>query len=236
MSGLMLALQLKREGSNVTVLEQDSSTVRSSHNAGITFGPCTKELLEKCDDTGRQAAYPINKARLAFRRMANVYSMPFPRHNTSWGLMYRILRANFDGLATPAVSNPPPPRAGDGLAKYLPGQRVLSLDIPESGPVTVHCLDTESGKESSITADLLIGADGRHSKIRQLVGAPKANEYSGYVCWRGTVPEKELTPETREYFQGSFIAQLTGSGYLILSVLIRISTQNPRGPLSAVKH
>jgi len=120
------------------------------------------------------------------------------RHLTSWGLLYRILRANFDGMMSDAVPNPPLPMPGDGEGAYLVGRRVTSLE-PEHGMVKVGFI-TSDGEEGFLYADLVIGADGVHSTIRNLVHAQVTKEYSGYVAWRGTICECELVPATALYF------------------------------------
>jgi 2,6-dihydroxypyridine 3-monooxygenase len=45
------------------------------------------------------------------------------------------------------------------------------------------------------TFDLVVGADGIHSTVRELVFPGVAPAYAGYVGWRGTLPEDDL-PET----------------------------------------
>jgi 2-polyprenyl-6-methoxyphenol hydroxylase-like FAD-dependent oxidoreductase len=70
------------------------------------------------------------------------------------------------------------------LARAVPADRVrLSARVERftegQGSVTVHLLD---GREE--TGDLLVGADGIHSRIReQGLGDPQ--RYCGYVGWRG---------------------------------------------------
>ncbi|KAK3904111.1 zeaxanthin epoxidase, chloroplastic [Staphylotrichum tortipilum] len=200
LAGLFHGLYLKRHGSRVVVIEQDPGSVRSSHQAGIAFGPAVEEILRQYDDTGMQSCTPAVGTRIAYRRRQNVKEINVVRHLTSWGLLYRILRANFDGLASEAVPNPPPPRDGDGPAEYRSGQRVTSLRLDQTGAVTVGFIDP-AGVEGSVTADLVIGADGVHSTVRDLVHAPATGvEYSGYVAWRGTVCESALPPEVAAYF------------------------------------
>ena len=212
LAGLLHGLYLKRHGSNVVILEQDPSSIRSSHQAGIAFGPAVQEILAKYDDTGMQSCIPSTSTRVAYRKSWEV-SLNIARRLTSWGLLYRILRANFDGLASEAVSNPPPPRKGDGNAEYRSGKKVSNLRY-ENGVVTVSFVD-QDGTEDSITADFVIGADGLHSTVRALLQAPTIKEYSGYVSWRGTVPEKDLPAETVQYFSGRPTISFLKGNYLV---------------------
>ncbi len=213
LAGLLHGLCLKRHGSNVVILEQDPSTVRSSHQAGIAFGPAVEEILRKYDLTGVQSCTPSLSTRIAYRKRQYFKEVKVVRHLTSWGLLYRILRANFDGLASEAVPSPPPAKDGDGKAEYRAGQRATSLQY-ENGAVTVGFVG-EDGASGSLTADLVIGADGMHSSVRGLVHAQTAKEYSGYVAWRGTVCENDLPPETSQYFASRTCANVLKNTYIV---------------------
>jgi 2-polyprenyl-6-methoxyphenol hydroxylase-like FAD-dependent oxidoreductase len=197
------------------ILEQDPNPVRSSHQAGIACGPATEEILRKYDATGLQCYTPSVASRAAYRKNPNFKEIKAFRHLTSWGLLYRVLRANFDGLASEAVPNPPPAREGDGRAEYRAGQRVTDLRC-EDGCVTVTFVG-QDGAEGSLTADLVIAADGMHSTVRGLVKAPVVQkpEYSGYVAWRGTVPESDLPPETAAYFASHTTLNLLKNTYIV---------------------
>lgn len=135
---------------------------------------------------------------------------------SNWGCLYQILRANFDGLASEAVPNPPEPRATDGKVEYRSGQRVTNLSYnQDKGTVTVQFVDVTTSEPSSITADLVLGADGIHSTVRKLLQAPTRKEYGGYIGWRGTVPESLLSPSTVEYFSNRLNFSLLQSTYFI---------------------
>jgi hypothetical protein len=180
------------------ILEQDPNNFRSSHQAGIAYGYAVEEILHRYDATGLQPCTPSVATRIAYHRRQHFMQLGIIRHLTSWGLLYRILRANFDGMMSDAVPNPPLPMPGDGEGAYLVGRRVTSLE-PEHGMVKVGFI-TSDGEEGFLYADLVIGADGVHSTIRNLVHAQVTKEYSGYVAWRGTICECELVPATALYF------------------------------------
>src|SRR5262245_19706824 len=54
-------------------------------------------------------------------------------------------------------------------AKVLTGHEVVGIDQSSSG-VTVTAKDIDSGKETKLRGKYLIGADGAHSKVRELLG------------------------------------------------------------------
>jgi FAD-dependent urate hydroxylase len=85
------------------------------------------------------------------------------------------------------------------------------------GPEHVHlnsqCIgveETETGVTAlfadgrKVTGDVLIGADGTHSKIREYVlGAAITRQYVGYVDWNGLVPvSADCAPDTWAIYVG----------------------------------
>ncbi|RYP93224.1 hypothetical protein DL770_000699 [Monosporascus sp. CRB-9-2] len=218
MAGLMHGLQLKREGNDVTILEREPISERSSHEAGVGFRTSVEEFLRRFDETGLTSAFTSDDLQFAYRRRANIFASKMKYKLTSWGLLYRILRANFDGFASTACPQPPPSRKEDGNATYLAGRQVTDIQYAD-GIVTVHYSDVTSGKAGSVTADLVIGADGVHSIVRELVKAPMVKQYAGYVAWRGTVPEKFLSKATLDYFTNGLSFNLMRRTYIVCYVI-----------------
>jgi 2,6-dihydroxypyridine 3-monooxygenase len=93
---------------------------------------------------------------------------------TSWGTFYRALLADL---------------GSDG---YHLGEFACGFDQDEHG-ATVRFV---SGRRE--TADLVVFADGISSTARERMDPAARLRYSGYVGWRGTVPEHELSDRTRE--------------------------------------
>ncbi len=224
----MHGLQLKRQGSNVIILEQDPYSDRRSHQAGIGLGASVVEFLAKYDATGLPNAVPARFTAFATRSWPWVLNFVSPRQMSSWGLLYRVLRANFDAQASPAIPVPPAPREGDGHGEYRRGKRVTGLQYDEqAGTVKVRFLDVTSKEEGSIDADMVIGADGVHSTVRELVQVPSEKEYAGYVAWRGTVPGAILSKETVQYFSNRVVASIMKRSYIIVYVCHLSSFQPP---------
>ncbi|KAI0165369.1 FAD binding domain protein [Hypoxylon sp. FL1284] len=213
LTGLMHGLQHKRLGNNVTIIEQDSGE-RVSQDAGIGFGDNVASFLAKYDATGLQASIPNHARRIAYYQRPDVYRIMKPLALTSWGYLYRLLRANFDGHASAACRDPPAALPGDGSATFLAGKKVVGLDV-SSSEVTVRFVDVATNKEESLSADLLIGADGLRSTVRKLVGAPTRERYAGYVAWRGSVKESLVSKETFEYFSDWLCLNITKRSYLV---------------------
>ena len=117
--------------------------------------------------------------------------------------------------------------------KYLVGSKAAGLFLPDNGTVegegegngvsvkySVCGADgsTPDGKQGVISADLIIGADGRHSTIRDLVSAsgPTKTEYSGYIAWRGTLLETEASPESAKYFENMTTINFLKGSYIVV--------------------
>ena len=122
--------------------------------------------------------------------------------STSWELLYHSLRANFDGEVEQGFIAGVERKDGDGKAKYLYGKQVISLRDVGSDSVEVEYVD-EKGKKANITSNLVIGADGPSSTIRSLFLPEVTREHVGYVVWRGTVAQSQLSPATRETLRTS---------------------------------
>lgn len=52
------------------------------------------------------------------------------------------------------------------------------------------CLEFEDGARAD--CDVLVGADGVHSKVRQALFGPDKPDFSGVIAWRGVVPMESL--------------------------------------------
>ncbi|KAH9897554.1 FAD binding domain protein [Xylariomycetidae sp. FL2044] len=213
LTGLMHGIQHKRLGNNVTIIEQDSGE-RTSQDAGIGFGDAVNSFLAKYATTDLQVAIHNHSRRIAYYGRPDVYRNTKPLSLTSWGFMYRLLRANFDGHPSTACPNPPDALPQDGSATFLSGKRVVAFECSATG-VLVRFTDVNTGEEGSLSADRLIGADGIRSTIRRLVRAPTVERYAGYVSWRGTVSERVVSKETREYFSDWLCMNITKRSYLI---------------------
>ncbi|RMZ86734.1 hypothetical protein DV736_g6041, partial [Chaetothyriales sp. CBS 134916] len=215
-SGLLQGLQLKRQGSDVIVLEQDPSEDRHSHESGVSIGPSVVALFDKYDVTGRPSAIPARYMSVAWRLHPRVFDREALHQMSNWGCLYLILRANFDGMASETVPNPPRALQGDGHVKYRRGKQMACIDYDQQkGRVHVRYIDVTDGRQNTVSADLVIGADGIHSTIRQLMHVPMRKEYAGYVAWRGTVPESLLSSETVEYFSHRLNFCLLNGNYFI---------------------
>ncbi|KAI4256354.1 MAG: hypothetical protein LQ352_002119 [Teloschistes flavicans] len=138
---------------------------------------------------------------------------------SNWGCLYLILRANFDGMESETIPEPPPQK-GDGNVEYRPGKRVFGVSYDkDKGRITVQYVDVVTGEKNSVGAAMVIAADGVHSSVRKVLQVPTRNDYAGYIGWRGTVLEHLLCQETIEYFSNRLNFTLLKGIYFIRSEL-----------------
>lgn len=170
MGGLIAGLLLKRQGWSVDIFERSSERL-ASRGAGITPH---KELF----DAFRQAGADIEDAmgieshgRIILGYDGGILAeVQAPQLFTSWGLLYRFLRKKF-----------PDDRYHNGA---------VATEVSEDDHAVTICFQDGSTK----TFDWLIGADGLRSLVRESVAPELQLKYTGYVAWRGLVPES-LLPE-----------------------------------------
>ena len=212
---------LKRAGHNVTILER-SPTELEHQAAGIVSHPLFKALMGRLDRSGRPLSLLTRGARAINTQDKIIEFAPIEMNLNSWDAIYYRLRWNFDGLLS--SYNPEALRKdddstsqSDGSAAYRKAHRVTDIEVGGDGIVTVQFEDTVAKTQGKLSADLLIGADGASSAVRQKL-APSAPQrhYVGYVLWRGVVQESELSEKTRQLFEEYFSFLILGGEYVVV--------------------
>jgi 2-polyprenyl-6-methoxyphenol hydroxylase-like FAD-dependent oxidoreductase len=176
MSGLLSGLLLQRAGWAVDIYER-VETELSGRGAGIV---AQQELIARLrklglatDELGVQIT--TRKILDAGGRLTHEYACP--QVLTAWERVYRLLRDAF-----PAAHY----HRGRGLAKFE----------QDSGGVCAHFSDGET-----VDAELLVGADGIRSTVRQQCLPDVSPRYAGYSAWRALIAERDFPPDVhRELF------------------------------------
>ncbi|KAI0474594.1 hypothetical protein F4859DRAFT_521703 [Xylaria cf. heliscus] len=141
------------------------------------------------------------------------------------GVMLHRLGSRVSVLEQSTTDTPPSHMAGVCLGpdvlrllNRFDGVAEIPLGIPS---VQLQSLDQQGkdlldgGREMQAEADLVLGADGPNSIIRRIFCATGQadRKYSGYVAWRGVVPEKAVSEETRRIFRENITySSLRGQG------------------------
>ena len=177
--GLFAALALLRKGWDVTVHERTGVEL-SGRGAGIVTHP---ELIAALDAVGAPTddLGVAVEERVAFDLAGNVvHRIAYPQVVTSWDRIHGLLRA-----LMPEGSY----RLGQSVAGYTQTADEVTLHLAEGG---------------AVTGDLLVGADGFRSAVREQMQPDVRPEYSGYVVWRAVADEASLSQEVRAHVFGAF--------------------------------
>jgi 2-polyprenyl-6-methoxyphenol hydroxylase-like FAD-dependent oxidoreductase len=221
LASLFSSIVLLRQGHNVTILERSSIPLLQHQGAGVVAGGETQAFFSKHDCTRRPIAVTSQQRLYLNKRGDIVGGEDTVQRMTSWDLLYYLGRANFDKVKSDYLPGGEAPEKNDteGTARYEYG-RVVKAAKEVDGKVEVVYEDVRSFKEdgslpnkgsghgakqSTMKADLLIAADGPSSTLRQLL-LPSASQrtYAGYVAFRGTVLESELSVSAEEVFFEKF--------------------------------
>ena len=170
--GLTAALVLRDLGCRVEVFER-SARALESRGAGIGMHPMTVRYFRESDALDA-AQVEIELPWLRFLDSAGdtVYEEVMNYRFSSWSTIYRGLLSCFDP------------------ARYHLGCEVVGLDRDESGV----SLTFPSGAVHR--ADLVVCADGIASTARAGLLPAARPRYAGYVAWRATLPESQLSRGT----------------------------------------
>lgn len=204
LAGLMHALVYLSLPSppKIRILERSPTALLHNQGAGIVAGKETQQFFTEYVRAGRDIAIVSPKRHYLDRRGEVIPESVEHREQrmTSWDLLYHLLRWRVEGLESAYVEG----LEGDGRAKakYENGCTVTNVEDVEDG-VRVTWNHKDHGEQTA-TADLLIAADGGSSTVRRLLLPGVQRKYVGYVAWRGTVPESQLSSQAKETFVENF--------------------------------
>jgi 2-polyprenyl-6-methoxyphenol hydroxylase-like FAD-dependent oxidoreductase len=173
LGGLLAAHLLRSAGWEVTVFERNADDL-TGRGAGLSTHPQLLEILRRVGiDFDESMGVRVDTV-LCLDRSGRVYlEEKTQRVMSSWGRLYRSLR---DPL--PAESY----RLGASLTRI---EQV-------AGRVTAVFADG-----ARVSGDLLVGADGIRSTVREQFLPDVQPRYAGYVAWRAMLEESEIPPGVR---------------------------------------
>ncbi|QDS74293.1 hypothetical protein FKW77_003743 [Venturia effusa] len=193
--GLTAAVAFIREGHNVTLFEQ--SQFSNETGAAIHLAPNGNGILRKIglfsETIGgnsmlgfREYSMPAATLKIDIKSKGDIWQNP-------WQLVHRVhLHQTLKKMALEPKKGKP--------AKLETRSRVVDVDV-ESATITL-----ESGEK--ISGDVVIGADGVHSKTRACVPGGDVKPFSsGKSAFRFLIPRKTLLddPETKDFVENKGI-------------------------------
>ena len=190
-AGLTAGLLLRDLGCDVTVLERSRSELEG-RGAGIVVHPMTvRYLLERGTELssiscGSTALRYLDSRGEVLHEEASQFRF------TAWNTLYGALLARL------------------GRDRYRLGWALAEIE-QENGGVTLRSSDG-----CAVECDLAICADGYASTARSVLAPDATPVYSGYVGWRGTLPESAATPATRRALREAVTFQVMPNSHIVM--------------------
>ena len=194
--GLTAALVLRDAGCDVTVFERSSAALQA-RGAGIAALEATLRYLT--ERGGRPVADVCSSTGWIRFLRADGSVRHEQRHRylfSSWNTIYRSLLELFDP------------------GRYLLGHEVTGFS--QAGGVGPGDAGRRHWHITGAEADLLVCADGVSSLGRARLLPEVRPSYSGYVAWRGTVPERALPAASRELFGDAITYQVLKDSHILV--------------------
>ncbi|MFZ0222436.1 MAG: FAD-dependent monooxygenase, partial [Candidatus Nitrosopolaris sp.] len=180
LGGLSSALALRCVNCDVDVFERSQGEMKS-RGAGLVV---QMELIDFLKEHGIVAEEAISIPAYKRQYLSQDGSIQWEEQTlqlmTSWDTLYRQLRN-----ALP-----------DNL--YHNGKRLTSFEQNKDYVVA----EFEDGHNEM--CDLLVGADGPSSTVRQQLLPDVFPKYAGYVAWRGVVDENKVPIDIAQFFANKF--------------------------------
>jgi len=174
MAGLFCGVLLRAAGWEVDIYERAGEEL-ASRGAGIAthdelYAAFVAAGIDLQAEMGVQST-----GRIVFDRTGAVLGeCAMPQIMTSWGFVFRFLRARFPDV------------------HYHSGYSFEDLREDSAG------VEARFSNGHTVRADILIGADGTRSTVRQRLLPQAALDYCGYFAWRGLFDEARVPPAVLE--------------------------------------
>jgi 2,6-dihydroxypyridine 3-monooxygenase len=192
LGGLTAALVLRDAGCDVRVFERSSSALQA-RGAGIAVLDATLRYLTERGGYGPQDVCSCTDWIRFVRADGSVQHEQRHRYRfSSWTTIYRSLLGLLD------------------RNRYFLGSEVASFNSADD------IADVELADGSRARADLLVCADGISSMARARLMPEITPSYSGYVAWRGTLPESSLSPATRTALGDALTYQVLRNSHILV--------------------
>ena len=168
LAGLFTGILLRSIGWQVDIYERSSHDL-SSRGGGIVLQPEIVAAFHQADVAYTTPLGVVANERLYLNADGSIAQRMMMRQTlTSWNLLYGTMRRHFPNN------------------HYHSGKTLTKIEQTDSQVTATFADGTQA------TADLLIGADGADSTVRQQFLPSYQPSYAGYIAYRGLVNEPDL--------------------------------------------
>jgi salicylate hydroxylase len=176
--GLAAALAFERQRAEVIVCEQ--SPKLAEIGAGIGLAPNAVKALralgleEKINAIAWASEFAVIRSWQDGRPISRAYQGDYREKFGAPSLTAH--RADLLGILAGALTT----------TDIRPGMRCIGVQTRERGAAA------RFADGSEIEADIVVGADGIHSKVRESLFGADAPRFTGCICWRGMAPAEAV--------------------------------------------
>lgn len=203
--GLFAANMLLRRGWDVEVFERVHDEL-ASRGAGIAGHAELTELLRYAGARMETRGIDVD-SRVAYDQTgAEIARFRHPQYLTAWSFVYRAL---FDAF--------PRQRCHHGM-------ELVGLTRSSDGRPVAEFADGTRAE-----ADVIIGADGFRSRVREICAPEVQPVYAGYVAFRGVMAESLLSEQFRREVVNLWSFVFPGDGQLIGYPLLGVDDSTDPG-------
>ncbi|OAL27233.1 hypothetical protein AYO20_09831 [Fonsecaea nubica] len=188
-AGLCVGVALKTlpEIGSITVLERQQSSQLQDQGAGIRIGDEVGEFLQRFANAPMSCyGIPINSLNILDLEGRIIIHRDIVNNcATTWTQLFRVLMLAFTE------------RSGDETASTTYRYSCNVRDVTECDDRAQIHLVNDAGKEETLLADLVVGADGASSRVRDIMLPETRRTYAGYVLFRGLVPVEDISVDAK---------------------------------------
>jgi len=192
LGGLTAALVLRDLGCEIDVFERSTAELESRGAGIVVLDETVRYFRERTDLELDQFTTVTGLLRYLDRDGVVVFEEPRRYRYSAWHSIYRAL-----------------------LGCFGPGRYHLGKELAGFSQQDEH-VQVRFADGSAAAYDLLVCADGISSNARAVLQPQARAAYAGYVAWRGTVDERQLSPGVRDLLADSISYQVIPNSHILL--------------------